>query len=473
MDEKKPIFDRQDLSLTGRLRELTLEKVYKSESSQIVVLERGGAYPNWSMSLNVFGMKAKKAVATAKISLPADTIFYAFLPGDADISPLVLLRPKSLEVRFAQDAAWENVQTKVVKLEGGIEISQPGSAQPMTLTTGASPSIFYVPMFDGVVAYEIRNKEVKQVTKYAITPRAYHVSSKESLPLELPFWWRSSFWYPQIIPGTLDTSAKEQMLFFPWMDELQMVSTQSPGSVKSFYFEKLSEVEREDGQTHVVMRALDLNSDGRTDFLLNEFKGAAASLTAETTIHLTSSAGNIDKKGVKIEPEGNRAAGAIPVDLNLDGKMELAVASSQFDAWAIAKALLQRQVKVTFGFYYFHDEGYRLKQPDFTRDISFGFDLSDLDIEGILPTLEGDFNGDRYPDVLYAKNRRALTVLIQKPKQKEIFAAAPSGEYEVSVKRKFRLGDLNGDGKSDVVMYDRKSKSNQKITILINSGVLK
>ena len=473
MDEKKPIFDRQDVTLTNHLRELTLEKIYKSESSQIVVLERSGTYPNWNVGLTVLGIKGKKALPMAKIALPQDTIFYAFLPTDSEVSPLVLLRPKVLEVWFAQDAAWEKVQTKVMKLEDGIDISQPGSAQPMTLMTAANHSIFYVPVVDGVLSYEIQNREVRQVAKYAVPPRAYHFSSKESLPLEIPFWWRSSFWYPQIIPGTLDSAAKDKTLFFPWMDEVQMVPVESGAKVKNFYFEKLSEAEREDGQTHVVMRALDLNQDGRTDFLLNKFKGAAASLTAETTIHLTTSAGQIEKKGLKIEPEGNRAAGAIPIDLNLDGKMELAVASSQFDAWAIAKALLQRQVKVTFGFYFFHGDGYRFKQPDFTRDISFGFDLSDLDIEGILPTLEGDFNGDRYPDVLYAKNRRALTVLIQKPNQKDLFAAAPSGEYAVAVKRKFRLGDLNGDGKSDVVMYDRKSQSNQKITVLINSGALK
>ena len=227
------------------------------------------------------------------------------------------------------------------------------------------------------------------------------------------------------------------------------------------------------GQSYVATVPRDLNGDGRIDFLLNKFEGQATALRAETTVYLTNAKGEIPRKGLKLKPEGNRAAGALAVDLNQDGKEDLVTASAQFNVWSVVRALLKRQAQVTFAFYLHHARGYRLNQPDFTREISFRFDLNNLEIDGVLPTLNGDFNGDGFPDAIYARNRRTLTVLIQHPKEKKSFSAVPSGTYDVSVPRAFTVGDLNGDKKSDVVLFEKRAAGNRKVSVLLNSGVLK
>ncbi|HLG19006.1 MAG TPA: VCBS repeat-containing protein [Bdellovibrionota bacterium] len=90
----------------------------------------------------------------------------------------------------------------------------------------------------------------------------------------------------------------------------------------------------------------------------------------------------------------------------------------------------------------------------------------------MLPTLDGDFNGDGYADALYARDRRQLSFLLQKPNAGGIFPSSPSGTYDVTVPRLIQIGDLTGDGKSDVVLFDRRASGNQKFTVLLNAGRL-
>ncbi|MCB0308647.1 MAG: VCBS repeat-containing protein [Bdellovibrionales bacterium] len=472
IDGEPSIFKRQDISVTGALRELSLEKVIPGGGDELVVLERTGKYPHWQVDLSIYRFSDNRVKPLKKLSIPADTLFYGFISNTSkNQSALVLVRPKELEVLFSKDSTWNDVKNVKIPLSSGFEVNQDGLARPIDYQFENGGATFFVPVRTGIDVFKLSDSMVTFDGHYQIPPMAYYLSSSESMALDIPFWVRASFWFPSPVRGMLKNS--NHVLLFPWMDEVFIQPIAYKEKSKRFVFQRLSEDEREDGQTQVVTHALDLNGDGRTDFLMNKFKGAATSLTAETTLHLTANDGSIDASGLRLQPEGNRAAGAVAIDLNQDGKMELAVASSQFNAWAIARALTQRQVKVMFSFYFYHERGYQLSRPDFTREILFGFDLSDLDIDGVLPILTGDFNGDGYPDALYARNRKRLTILIQKPKSKDVFPDVPSGEYDVQVLRKIRIGDLNGDGKSDIVMYDRKSRFNKKFTVLLNAGKFK
>ena len=177
-----------------------------------------------------------------------------------------------------------------------------------------------------------------------------------------------------------------------------------------------------------------------------------------------------------LKPEGNRAAGGIPVDFNRDGKLDLAVASGQYNLWAIIRALTQKTIKMKFSFYLFnqnHRNGYRLDEPDFTREISFRVDLNDARIEGILPSVAGDFNGDGFPDAFYARNKKNISVLIQNPKAQNPLPSNPSGTYKIDLPRLHRIADLDANRKSDVVLYDWRASKNRKFTVLLNTGKLK
>ena len=475
-----PIFDRYDLNLKGRLRNLTLEDVMTGDGQEIVTLEREGSYPDWKIRLSVWRATAVKGKPQifAQLELPWDVLFYGFLPtGQSNTQSLLLLRPNEVELWNPAGNGWERNPKNILALESAFSLAQKGQAEPfpISLLNSATPSepSFLIPIRDKMLLVQSTSKGLISRKQVSISPQAFYKSSSENQPLELPFWMRSSLWYPTAVPGSLKGIKPLDLLFFPWMDEVSILLWPGNEPAHTHYFKKLSDAERDDAQSHVVTSVVDLNGDGRTDFVLNKFQGEATNLRAETTLYMTDTNGTIPQNGIQLKPPGNRAAGALPIDLNRDGKKDLVVASSQFNVWAVVRALVKRQVQVNFSFFMFHSDGYHLEKSDFEREISFRFDLNDLAIEGVLPSLDGDFNGDGYPDALYARDRRGLTVLIQKPDSKEPFSEVPSGQYDVSAPRFLRIGDLNGDRLSDVILYEKRSTGNRKVSVLINSGNLK
>lgn len=474
------IFQRHDLNLGRRLRQLTLEEVFPSGGREIVILERGGDYPDWKLALSVWSALTLtvKPLLKGEVLLPLDALFYGFVRRNPEaVSDLLLLRTGGVElwpvVNRPDQVTWRLDPRFKLDFDVPFPIAQAGNAEPFDPVFQLDPSSpekqFLIPSRDGFWLLAATPKGLELRQKFSVPPRAFYKSSSERLAFELPFWLRSSLWHPGFHLGSFSGAKPFDQVLFPWMDEVTLVPASGGQAPKTVYFHQLTEAERDDAQSYVVTTPEDLDGDGRTDFVVNKFKGETTSLRAETHVFMTGKDGKVPEKGLRLTPRGNRAGGALPVDLNLDGKKDLAVASSQFNAWAVVKALVQRQTDVAFAFYYFHPDGFHLDRPDFEREISFKFDLTDLVIDGMLPTLDGDFNGDGYPDALYARDRRALTVLVQKAGTAEPFASVPSGVYEVHVPRLLRIGDLNGDGKSDVVLYDRRSEGNRRVTVLLNT----
>ncbi len=478
LDSEESIFQRYDLKLTGRLRHLILSEVDGNPGQEVVVVERKGTYPKWDSRLLVYrgdGLR-KSPTLWQSIPMPENAIFFDFVSVPEQISKLIIVRPNQVELWSYAEASKKFEKKGEMVLKPRFSPPQPGQIKPF-VANPISPNErdlvqFWIPVGLKLWNVKIDKERMELVGEYLFPPRSYYRTSLQSEPLDLPFWTRGSDWTPQLHRGRLGSA---DMLFFPWMDEVVIQPMWAKIPTRWHSFGQLDEKERDDAQGYVVTRPVDLNGDGQTDFLVNKFKGQTTSFKAETTLFLTDATGKIPKKGLKLQPEGNRAAGAVNVDLNQDGKVDLAVASSHFSVWAAIKALMQGQVLVQFSFYLYDSgksQGYELDRPDFVREVDFGFDLTDLQIKGLLPTLEGDFNGDGYPDALYARNRKRLSVLIQKPGKADLFPSVPSGTYDVSVPRKFRVGDVTGDGKSDVVLYGSRSSANRKVTVLLNRGIL-
>ena len=252
-----PIFKRQDLRLEGRLRHLTLEDVFpKVCGLEIVILEREGKYPKWKTRITVWDTcgKRQKLQARASIQLPADTLFYGFLPSSSEKEPavLVLLRPSHVEVWKAQKGKWSLPSIKFrAPASSPFPVAQPGNVNPFPYLLpsgglGGSADSFWLPHRDGIEAFLLTKTGLRSHTLYKAPVRAYYRTSVANQAFDLPFWVRGSLWYPQAHFGRLKQEG-DPLLFFPWMDELTMLPLTKGATPRTHFFERLSEKERDDG----------------------------------------------------------------------------------------------------------------------------------------------------------------------------------------------------------------------------------
>ncbi len=459
---KAEIFDRLDVSLKGRLRHLMLFDFFEGGGQELLLIERRGSYPEWKNVLSLWALDSseKKFHSKSETPFPDDVLFFAPIPLRLISTPsFLLIRKSHLEVWSWEGKGFEPQEKRKVVFPFPFASVPDGNVTPLELLIHSRG--FFAPSPEGVIFLKIEPNGLLQSKVFSIPPKGFSKSSVNGRPFDLPFMARTSFWYLQLIGGhPKDPGAP--VFFAPWMDEVIRFSGVSNASERIF-LRQLSEEERDDGRSFVVTFPRDLNGDGITDFLVNKFKGSVTSMQAETRIFFADAKGKFEKEGTLLKPEGNRAAGAFPIDFDIDGRVDLAVASAQYNVWAVIKALLQKSVTVHFSLYRYSERGYGEK-ADWTRDISFRFNLQEGEIDGLFPTLEGDFNADGFPDALYARNRHELTVLLQKDGS---FPGVPNGTYDVSVPQYIKVGNLNEDDQSDVILFDTKTKKNQTLTVLL------
>jgi hypothetical protein len=462
-------FQTQEVKTGARLRHLALRDVVAGGGEEVVVMERSGEFPNYRSSLSIYGTPSgQKLEKVAEMTFPTDSLLYGFFNH-----ALILIRGHSVEKWTLLSGVYKPDPLYRATFDSFFEIPETGDVTYIPVQSPINPNQILVPGRKGLLVLESTAKGWASKGEIPAPVRAFYTSSSEKLPFDPDFLMRGSLWYPHVGSGKMSSSL-ELSWIFSWMDEVTTVSTSDPKKMNYFKLGLLSEKDRDDEQAYVETSAEDLNKDGHIDFVANKFRGSATSLQAETTLFYTKADGMIDiANAKKIEPTANRTGGALVSDFNKDGWKDLVVASTQYNAWAIIRALLRKQVNVNFSFYMGSSAGFRLNAPDFTKEVSFQFDLNDGQIDGLLPSLDGDFNGDGYADVFFARNPRAVTLLIQQPKEKEFYSVSLGRNYEVDVLRKYRIGDLNGDGKSDVVMYDSRSAKNRQFTVLLNSGALR
>jgi|GEM_PF-4243580 len=473
IDGQREPFEQQSVRVDGRLRHLTLEQVTHDPSVEVVAYTRGGAFPNWTAKLHIFeqGTTGRKLKKHSSFTLPLDTIYYGFVVLN-QTSHMILVLPKKISVIPFVSGAWKKDAAKVFPLESLTSPwarSMASPFQPIQKVKGKDQ--VWIPTHGGYQTFDLVAGALKQGLFIPLQPKSFYRSSYDLLPFEMSYWFRNIYWYPKIFPGTLD--GKKNVLFSPWMDELDIVTPPNP-EIQKHYFKLLTESERDNGTYYLINEPVDLNGDGRTDFLINKTQGVGTSFRSKSYYYMTSKNGTIPKVPKRVPFPKKKISGAMVRDLTNNGKQDFVIVSSVLNAWSMVRAITKRQLEVSFAVHLLKDgqADYNFTKADVNRDILFDFSLKDFFIDGILPTLEGDFNGDGFFDVMYASNPKAVSILIQKPNTPSLFDSRVSAEYKMKLPRKYRIGDVTGDGKSDLIFFSTRAGKNQTFKALINSGVL-
>ncbi|MCI5072255.1 VCBS repeat-containing protein [bacterium] len=462
MPQEKPLFKQFSYKVNERIRAVDVVKTHNKDF--ILLLVRKGQYPNWHYTLRLLSFEQQQWIKHYEYSIAKDILHYSSVALAKGETGIVFWNDQKLVMHTSRQGAWHDHQVIEWNNEGekGSAISRRN--EPVYVSVLHDQQSLALFMDQELKRFNMAQDQIKLDRVYKPKLPLYVSSSEHALPLEFQFSAKQSVYYPQLVKGLYKN---KEALFFSWVDQVDVFSWDDGKHLKHFNFNQLSEHERDSGQAMSTLKILDLNGDQQMDFILNISLGSPTQMKSRSSVHYGQANGEVNMKGVKFNADADRASGLIAYDLNKDQQYEFVSASGQFNVWSILKALTKRQVDITFSIY----DGNVMQQfgPAISqKKLTFGFNLNDLNLEGILPDIDHDFNADGLNDVFYAQNNRKLSVILQKQNQPKHFASQGVGDYEVNIPKHYRLGDFNGDQKTDVILFSTKPKKNKVITTLIN-----
>ena len=228
-----------------------------------------------------------------------------------------------------------------------------------------------------------------------------------------------------------------------------------------------------------LVRAEDLNADGLLDLVFIKVGASDASLNAQTRVLIYYGRPGPEGAGFRL-PAGPAPVFAsegfshpILVDMNGNGRTDLALGNVEIGFWNAIKALITRTVSAEAAFYLMPEVGRYPDEPDEVVDYSVKFALGKFAHRPI--TAFGDLNGDQRPDLLLSSGKGSLGI------HWGLAGSFWESGHDVLLEdflptksQRLRVVDVDGDGRDDLIfLYNRNDirlmpEVNHKFTVLLS-----
>jgi hypothetical protein len=241
----------------------------------------------------------------------------------------------------------------------------------------------------------------------------------------------------------------------------------APVPMARHYLGVRTEAELQKG-AHVHTTVRDLDRDGVADLIVNKIAGGLGQMRAQTGIYHGKKGGGYDPPAQVLARDGY--SGAISLaDLDGDGKPELVMPHVDVGLGEMARALLAKKMLV--GWEARRNQGRKFSvDPQTVKEIDLAVDTSQLaDVEGMFPSVDGDFNGDGKADFISANGADQLGVWLGGGPS--LIAEHPRALVHVAPTRFYQVVDLDGDKRADVVLFYRgRDGLSSSVVVLRNTG---
>jgi hypothetical protein len=208
---------------------------------------------------------------------------------------------------------------------------------------------------------------------------------------------------------------------------------------------------RNSGGVRVDVR--DWDGDGRADLLVSHASGGLLRAVTRTRLHRNRDGRwDLAKPDQVFERSGGVEVDEL-VDLDGNGRPDLLRAFLPLGLLDLARLFVQRTVQIDASLHR-NVAGAFESEPWARSDFAVAFDFETVRPKGFVPTLAGDWNRDGHRDLLSGGDGTTLAVWMGGPRHR---FATQQAQQALDTGGRLRIGDLDGDGLTDFVLYDPRS----------------
>lgn len=217
----------------------------------------------------------------------------------------------------------------------------------------------------------------------------------------------------------------------------------------------------------------DLDGDGRADLVVHRTGGGLLHSHASTHVYLN------DGRGA--QPMGRPSAtlnvangigSVILADLDGDGRVEIVQSAVPFGVLQVVRVLVRRQLEAKLSVYRFPSKGRGPLVLTWDTELDYPVDFDLGRVAGLLPDVDGDWNGDGRRDLLTgAGPGGAVQIRLGQDEPAGPGFGPVVAEQDVPLADRAVVADLDGDGLDDLVAYDPADRSG-RVVLCWNRGLL-
>ncbi|RMF88528.1 MAG: VCBS repeat-containing protein [Nitrospinota bacterium] len=477
-----PLFSRQDLTVPGKILTVLPVDLQGKGTTDLLVAHKTGVYPEERRWLSLFRYQVdrQRYASTADQQWEVDPDVTLIDVGDVAPAPgkeILYLTTRGLRyVAQEKDGTFSSTSHPLLSLptftifpetgellRGRFFADWKGTGHPLLLLPQPGSLRFFAP------AEGYRWQEVEAVT---VSPRTFLFSAWVDDGLFRDYSFQAAYRLPRIVVQDFNGDGRVDLLL-PQQEYLRVHLQQDDGHFSSspsfqLIFPVRSPAERSQQSLLLYLTPADVNQDGLADVILTKVTGKLLERRVEIFLflHQPQAASPFSSTPQQKMALKGFTPGVTLQDLDDDGKKDLCLSYVHIGLWGIIKNLLSNRVTVVTDCYRLQANLRFATHPTFHLKTSYRIDLSDgIRIHGIWPTWQADFTGDGRTDLLIARDGE---VMIYAKTPGGSLASTPLVQAEVPVSPYRHIGDMNGDGRNDLLFYERGEGG--KITLLLRQG---
>ncbi len=474
--EKQP-FEETQIQLPGRVLQVVpapLGRCAPDAQGWLAASVRGHP-PDEERSLTVFACEPVPGLPTGigeQIPIPEPVV--AFDVADVDPAPgfeIVLLSAAALEIRVPRDPARNRTIALPFPAPLPARTRELSRMHLVDAWNGNGRPLALVPTAGGGLLVDFDGRETRPVA----LPLLAHYRTPDSDPPAHDGLLTAEIQWPHLKLADDNGDGLDDLFalsrYAVWIYHMGPDGLPAQPSRRLVLRPFDADEELRHDTTGIRTLAGDVDGDGIADLLVDTGAGTLIGSHHLTEVYRNRGDGVSLDGGPDLRLAMDTGMASIRVmDLDGDGRPEFLQTSLKFGIGQVFRMLTSRSTQLELATYSVDASAGKF-QRTWEGSVTLRLDLARGRIADILPNVDGDWNGDGRPDLLYGVGARQLGIRLGAQGPEGPRFGSPVAEQDLSGATEYAVGDLDGDGLDDLMLWDPRDGQGT-VRVMRNRGTL-